>query len=151
MTTRGDQTRQHLLDVAEQLFASRGFQAVSLREIRITAGARNTAAMQFHFGDRDGLVDALMARHMPRIGARQQELFERMQAERRSGDRRSLVEVLVRPGAEYLTRGPGERMMMGSSETVEHQSRYAESSSRTYEELVSLRNSAVRELRTALR
>jgi AcrR family transcriptional regulator len=109
MTSRGEQTRQHLLDVAEQLFGDRGFHAVSLREIRIAAGARNTAAMQFHFGDRDGLVDALMARHMPRLGACQQELYDRMEADGRSEDRRSLVEVLVRPGAEYLTRGSGER------------------------------------------
>jgi AcrR family transcriptional regulator len=109
MTTRGEQTRQHLLDVAEQLFGARGFHAVSLREIRIAAGARNTAAMQFHFGDRDGLVDALMARHMPRIAELQQQLYDRMVAEGRADDRRSLVEVLVRPSAEYLLLGPGER------------------------------------------
>jgi AcrR family transcriptional regulator len=109
MTTRGEQTRQHLLDVAERLFGERGFQAVSLREIRLASGARNTAAMQFHFGDRDGLVTALMNRHMPRIGTIQQDLFDRMVAEGRAGDRRSLVEVLVRPAAEYLGWGPGER------------------------------------------
>ena len=109
MTTRGEQTRQHLLDVAERLFGDRGFHAVSLREIRIEAGARNTAAMQFHFGDRDGLVTALMDRHMPRIGAIQQDLYDRMLAEHRTDDTRSLVEVLVRPSAEYLTRGPSER------------------------------------------
>src|SRR5689334_10581613 len=109
MTTRGEQTRQHLLDTAERLFGERGFQAVSLREIRIAAGARNTAAMQFHFGDRDGLVDALMARHMPRIAQIQQDLYDRMISEGRGDDRRSLVEVLVRPSAEYLSWGPGER------------------------------------------
>ena len=109
MTTRGEQTRQHLLDVAEQLLATRGVHAVSLREIRIAAGARNTAAMQFHFGDRDGPVDALMARHMPRIGELQQETYDRMVAEGRSDERRALVEVLVRPSAEYLSWGPSER------------------------------------------
>jgi AcrR family transcriptional regulator len=109
MTTRGEQTRQHLLDTAERLFGERGFHAVSLREIRLAAGARNTAAMQFHFGDRDGLVDALTARHMPRIATIQQRLFDTMIAEGRGDDRRSLVEVLVRPSAEYLTWGPGER------------------------------------------
>jgi AcrR family transcriptional regulator len=109
VTVRGEQTRQHLLDVAERLFGERGYQAVSLREIRIAAGARNTAAMQFHFGDRDGLVDALMARHMPRIAEIQQRLYDRMIAEGREQDARSLVEVLVRPAAEYLTWGRAER------------------------------------------
>src|SRR3954447_12171687 len=105
MTTRGEQTRQHLLDVAEQLFATRGFQAVSLREIRIAAGAKNTAAMQFHFGDREGLLQALVDRHMPRIAEIQERLYDRLVAESREDDTRALVEVLVRPSAEYLTLG----------------------------------------------
>src|SRR3954452_16259552 len=108
MTARGDKTRQHLLDVAERLFAEKGCSAVSLREIRLAAGARNTAAMQFHFGDRDGLVDALVERHMPRIAAIQQDLYDRMIAEGREHDVRSQVEVLVRPSAEYLTLGVSE-------------------------------------------
>ncbi|HVJ95753.1 MAG TPA: helix-turn-helix domain-containing protein [Acidimicrobiia bacterium] len=109
MTARGEQTKKLLLDTAEQLFSERGFDAVSLREIRLAAGARNTAAMQFHWGDRDGLVDALIERHMPRIAAIQQDLYDRMVAEGRDHDLRSQVEVLVRPSAEYLTLGPGER------------------------------------------
>jgi AcrR family transcriptional regulator len=109
MTARGEQTKKLLLDTAEQLFSERGFDAVSLREIRLAAGARNTAAMQFHFGDRDGLVDALIERHMPRIAAIQQDLYDRMVADGRDHDLRSQVEVLVRPSAEYLTLGPGER------------------------------------------
>jgi AcrR family transcriptional regulator len=109
MTARGDQTRNHLLDVAEELFGARGVNAVSLREIRIAAGARNTAAMQFHFGDRDGLIDALVARHMPRIAALQQDLYDAMVADGRQNDSRSLVEVLVRPSADYLSLGSSER------------------------------------------
>lgn len=109
MTARGEQTKKLLLDTAERLFSEHGFDAVSLREIRLAAGARNTAAMQFHFGDRDGLVDALIERHMPRIAAIQQDLYDRMVADRREHDLRSQVEVLVRPSAEYLTLGFSER------------------------------------------
>ena len=109
MTKRGDETREHLLDVAERLYGERGIAGVSLREIRTAAGSRNTAAVQFHFGDRDGLLQALVDRHMPRIAALQQARYELMVAESRGDDRRSLVDVLVRPTAEYLTRGPQER------------------------------------------
>jgi AcrR family transcriptional regulator len=109
MTQRGEQTKQRILDVAEQLFSERGCSAVSLREIRLASGARNTAAIQFHFVDREGLIKALTARHMPRIGEIQQGLHDAMRAEGRENDRRSLVEVLVRPSAEYLTFGPSER------------------------------------------
>jgi len=109
MTARGDQTRNHLLDVAEQMFGERGVNGVSLREIRLASGARNTAAIQFHFGDREGLVHALTARHMPRIAELQQELYDSMVREGREDDARSLVEVLVRPVADYLRQGPSAR------------------------------------------
>jgi AcrR family transcriptional regulator len=109
MTARGDRTRNHLLDVAEQLFGARGVNGVSLREIRIESGARNTAAIQFHFGDRDGLIQALFTRHMPRLAAKQQTLYDAMIAEGRESDPRRLVEVLVRPSADYLREGPSER------------------------------------------
>ena len=108
MTARGDETRNRLLDVAEQMFGDRGVNGVSLREIRLASGARNTAAIQFHFGDREGLVHALTARHMPRIAELQQELYDVMVREGRA-DSRSLVEVLVRPSADYLRLGPSER------------------------------------------
>ncbi len=109
MTARGDQTRNHLLDVAEQMFGERGVNGVSLREIRLASGARNTAAIQFHFGDREGLVHALTARHMPRIAELQQDLYDAMVREGRDEDARSLVEVLVRPIADYLRLGDSER------------------------------------------
>ncbi len=101
----GQQTRERILDAAERLFAQRGVAAVSLREIRLAAGARNTAAVQFHFGDRDGVIDGLIARHMPAIGARQAELA----AEADPDDTRALLEVLVRPVMEYAEQGPSQR------------------------------------------
>jgi AcrR family transcriptional regulator len=109
MTTQGTQTKGLILDAAERLFAARGVAAVSLREIRIASGARNTAALQFHFHDRDGLIDALIARHMPRIGEIQDAYYERAVADERLDDARTLVGILVRPGADYSARGPSER------------------------------------------
>jgi AcrR family transcriptional regulator len=109
MSVRGEQTRENLLDAAEQLFGERGVAGVSLREIRIASGARNTGALQFHFGDRNGLLDALTARHLPRIGALQQQYYDDVVAEGRLEEPRALVEVLVRPVTEYLATGPSER------------------------------------------
>ncbi len=106
---RGEATREHILDVAEQLWGERGVSNVSLREIRLAAGARNTAAVHFHFGDRDGLLDALIDRHVSRIGDRQRDLWEAIVADAQTDDPRRLVELLVRPCAEYLTLGPSER------------------------------------------
>src|ERR1700759_4310249 len=101
MSARGDKTRDHLLDTAEQLFAQRGIAGVSLREVRIASGARNTAAIQFHFGDREGLYQALMERHLPRIANIQHRLFDDMLEQKGTSDARALVEVLVRPTNDY--------------------------------------------------
>ena len=58
--SRGDATRQDLLTTAEQLFAEHGIAAVPLRDIGIAAGQRNHAAVQYHFGERDEVVKAIM-------------------------------------------------------------------------------------------
>jgi AcrR family transcriptional regulator len=109
VTAPGRRTRERLLDVAEQLFGERGIDAVSLREIRLAAGARNAAAVQFHFENRTGLLQALTERHMPGIAGIQRDLYERLLEDNRENDARSLIEVLVRPAAVYLLRGPSER------------------------------------------
>lgn len=54
-------TREKLLDVAEELFAERGISATSLRLLTRTAGT-NLAAVHYHFGSKDGLVDAVLER-----------------------------------------------------------------------------------------
>lgn len=108
-TARGQRTRERLLDAAERLWGERGVEAVSLREIRLEAGQRNSSALQFHFGDRDGLQLALAQRHLPRIAAGQERLWWALVDAGRQDELAGLVEVMVRPGAEYLGRGPSER------------------------------------------
>lgn len=55
-------TRTRLLDEAEHRFARRGVAAVTSREITEAAGQRNTSAISYHFGSREGLLLALLAR-----------------------------------------------------------------------------------------
>lgn len=57
---RGEATRQLILAAAERLFSEHGISAVPLRDIGVEAGQRNHAAVQYHFGDRDALVQAIM-------------------------------------------------------------------------------------------
>lgn len=49
-----DTTRDKILDQAERLFASKGFDAVSIREITGAAGS-NLAAVNYHFGNKSNL------------------------------------------------------------------------------------------------
>jgi len=73
MTEQTD-TRESLLDAAESLFSEHGIQAASLRQITQQAGA-NLAAVNYHFGSKDGLVRAVFSRRLrPMNEARQRQL-----------------------------------------------------------------------------
>ena len=49
-----------LLMAAERLFAAQGLEAVSTRMIAKEAGHKNHSALQYHFGSRDGLIEAIL-------------------------------------------------------------------------------------------
>jgi AcrR family transcriptional regulator len=55
----GAETRLHILQVAGQIFADKGFERTTSREICSAAGT-NLAAVNYHFGSRDGLYDAVL-------------------------------------------------------------------------------------------
>lgn len=55
--------KRKLLDAAEQLFAEKGFETVSVRDITQLAKT-NVAAVNYHFGSREGLLTLVMMRYM---------------------------------------------------------------------------------------
>jgi AcrR family transcriptional regulator len=94
--------REQMIDAAERLAAERGLAAMSLREVQAAAGQRNKSAAQYHFGSKEGLVEAIAATRMGAVGVRRRELLDAM------GDRptrRQLVEALVLPLAEHVLAG----------------------------------------------
>jgi AcrR family transcriptional regulator len=66
--TPASKTKAQLLDVAEQLFL-RGGLGVSVRDITDAAG-QNGAAIHYHFGSRDALVGAVIARRANDLATR---------------------------------------------------------------------------------
>ena len=54
-------TRERLLLTALDLYAREGLRAVSLRSISAAAGSKNSAAMHYHFTNKTGVVEALVA------------------------------------------------------------------------------------------
>ncbi len=55
----GVETRAQILQVAGRLFAEKGFERTTSREICQAAGA-NMAAVNYHFGSREGLYEAVL-------------------------------------------------------------------------------------------
>lgn len=60
---RGEATRTRILDAAEALFSEHGVNGASLRAIVAAAGV-NIAAVNYHFGSKSGLVEAVFARRI---------------------------------------------------------------------------------------
>lgn len=53
-----------LIDAAERLAAERGLAALTVQAVQDEAGQRNKSAVAYHFGNRQGLVNALVATRM---------------------------------------------------------------------------------------
>jgi AcrR family transcriptional regulator len=75
-----DGTRARLITAAERLFAERGIDGVSLREINRASGAKNAVAVQYHFDDRAGVVRAILDKHRPAIEASRHALLDEYEA-----------------------------------------------------------------------
>jgi AcrR family transcriptional regulator len=91
-----------MIDTAERLIAERGLPALSLREVAAEAGQRNHSAVQYHFGSRSGLVEAVFDARMRPIDARRAEMLAELEGAGRTGDLAALADVIVRPLAEAV-------------------------------------------------
>lgn len=84
-----------LLDVAERLFAQHGIDNVSIREIVRAAGQSNLSAAHYHFGSREAMVGALMARRIRYINVIRHRHLDALEAAGRGNSVHALVEATV--------------------------------------------------------
>ncbi|WP_025346754.1 TetR family transcriptional regulator [Nocardia nova] len=85
--------RERLMAAGERLIAERGY-LVPLRDIAAAAGQRNNSAIPYHFGSRDGLVEAVVAQRLATLEVRRLELLARRPA---PDDVHALLDALVVP------------------------------------------------------
>src|SRR5690242_9494422 len=77
-------TKERLLDAAEQLIADQGYSGTSLRQIISAAGA-NLASVHYHFGSKEELLDAVILRHAGPVNDERIALLDRYEADARGG------------------------------------------------------------------
>ena len=98
-TTKGSNaTRNRLLDVAERLFAQRGLDAVSVRDITNAAGA-NLGAITYHFGSMRRLIVAVFDRRMAPLTRQRLEALDAIERAAGSGPLplEKVLEAMFRP------------------------------------------------------
>lgn len=70
----GERTKAALVDAAFEVFATKGFQRFSIRQIAQEIGTSHTALLH-HFGSKDALLEAVLARREEREGVLREELL----------------------------------------------------------------------------
>jgi AcrR family transcriptional regulator len=104
---RSASVRGLLLDVAERLFAEHGIEAVSFNQIAKAADQRNSTVIQYHFGSKTGLLEAILERHMPAVNDLRLQMLKRIDGKNRLVDLRRLAEAMVIPYAAHLSHENG--------------------------------------------
>ncbi len=105
-------TKDRILDAAERLFARQGFHNTSVRAITSEAGA-NVAAVNYHFGSKDALIEAVLGR---RLGPLNEARLERVRSVRREAEDRGgvpavedVLRAFVEPTLRFRDTAPGAR------------------------------------------
>ena len=74
------ETQLRILDAAEELFMQHGFEGASMRMLTARAGV-NLAAVNYHFGSKDALIEAVFRRRLDPMNAQRLAELDRLEAE----------------------------------------------------------------------
>jgi AcrR family transcriptional regulator len=115
-------TKDRIIEAAEQLFAESGIAATSLRHITSRAGV-NLAAVNYHFGSRDQLIEAVYARRLEPLNRERLRRLDDLERDARGApvplERiiRAFIEPVLRLSRDPEVGGPLFIRMVGQSYT----------------------------------
>jgi len=105
-------TRERILDAAEELFARDGYHRTSLRAITGRAGV-NVASVNYHFGSKKGLLEELIKRRLQPLNAVRRERLDAVRREAEAAGRRPSVKAVLgafmEPTLAFREKEPGAR------------------------------------------
>lgn len=97
------ETQERLVAAAEGLFAQHGISGTSTRAILRAADQRNESALQYHFGSREGLIEALYRRRGRQIDAERERMLGEIESEH-GLDLRRVCEIALLPPVRLARR-----------------------------------------------
>ncbi len=120
MNTSQFSTKQRILGAAETLFALHGFEKASLRQVTAAAHV-NLAAVNYHFGTKENLIEEVFRRRLDRLNARRQDALRKVE---HSPDYTldHVLEAFIRPAIDLSLdqSGGGAFMRMLARAYAEH-------------------------------
>jgi len=91
-----------LIRAAERLFAEQGIDSVSMRQIGEAARMRMAGTVAYHFGDKDGLIRAIIEDRDARIDERRGAMLAALERQGLTHDLRAVAEAGIRPAVDYI-------------------------------------------------
>ena len=96
-----DVTKQRILDAAESMFGTHGFDGTTLRSIVKEAGV-NLALVSYHFGSKEELFQAVVARMAQPIIEGQLAALKQIEVTEESPSVEAVLHAYIRPGIDSL-------------------------------------------------
>jgi len=96
------ETRTRILDAAEELFMLHGFEGTSMRLLTAKAGV-NLAAVNYHFGSKDALIEALFRRRLDPMNAERIAALDGLE----DFSAENIIRAFVRPSLRLIEDGKG--------------------------------------------
>ena len=106
-----DDTRQRLVAAALTEFARKGVEATSIRALNRAAQARHQSAVYYHFGDKWGLVEAVLDFAVTGMLAQQREALSQL-AEQSAIPVARIVQALVEPSLKMAASAQGRERLL---------------------------------------
>lgn len=106
---RSQATQNALMRAAEKLIAELGMENVSIREIVNAAGQKNESALQYHFKNLTGLLEAIHAERSAHVQSRRAELLRDLLEQTPTPSLRQLCMAMVQPAFELARSSVGFR------------------------------------------
>ena len=107
-------TKEKIMDIAEGLFGEQGYGSTSLRQVIAEAGV-NLAAVHYHFGSKEDLLDALILRRAVPLNQERLAMLERYEKEAapESPAVENVLYAILAPTFEAARRSPEFAKLMG--------------------------------------
>jgi AcrR family transcriptional regulator len=110
VTSSTTDTKQQIINVAERLFAEHGFAGTTLRNVISEAGV-NLAAVHYHFGSKEELFRAVVARFARPVVDRELSLLAELSVGTELPSVEAILTAIFKPSLEILSQNEDTRMI----------------------------------------
>ena len=110
MATSTSDTKEQIINVAEYLFAEKGFAGTTLRNVVSEAGV-NLAAVNYHFGSKEELFRSVVARFARPVVKQELKRLSEFKAGTELPSIEAILTAVLQPSLEILSEDEGTRLV----------------------------------------